>query len=435
MTTLTGDQSAVAKQFLRFLLTDDKYFCISGTGGVGKTFLMGYLSNEIMHQYEDACALIDETPIYTSVDFTATTNKAAEVLEKSTNKPVSTIHSYLGLKVYDNTANGLQEIRRTSAYRKHRNCILFIDECSMIDTGLFAEILEAMEDSKVVFVGDHAQMAPIEGELSPIYSTVSAENFAQLTQQVRNADSPALMQLCTGLRNTVETGVFENFDEVPGSIEFLNHDQLTNKLNQVFFDPQPNARILCYTNQRVMDYNKFIRNLKGLPTKYVTGEILVAGSSYYNGDLRLNVERQVVVRGHSHKEQCFGKFGPKNKPLMYYELEIEIPFSSGKTQSVKVAANKDHFKECLSFLARSKHWSEYFTLKNAFIDLRNVEASTVYKAQGSTYDEVFIDLGNIGTSRDPEQVARMLFVGASRARNKVYFYGRLPSHLLRKDAA
>ena len=37
-----------------------------------------------------------------------------------------------------------------------------------------------------------------------------------------------------------------------------------------------------------------------------------------------------------------------------------------------------------------------------------------------------MDIGNIGTSFNPQQVARMLFVGASRATTKLYLFGKLP---------
>ncbi len=69
----------------------------------------------------------------------------------------------------------------------------------------------------------------------------------------------------------------------------------------------------------------------------------------------------------------------------------------------------------------------YFKLKNEYPDLRAADASTVYKAQGSTYDTSFIDVGNIGECNRPDVVARMLYVAVSRARKRVVFYGDLPS--------
>jgi ATP-dependent exoDNAse (exonuclease V) alpha subunit len=52
-------------------------------------------------------------------------------------------------------------------------------------------------------------------------------------------------------------------------------------------------------------------------------------------------------------------------------------------------------------------------------------AKTVHKSQGSTHDDVYIDLGNISTCHNPNQAARMLYVAFSRARNRVFLFGQL----------
>src|SRR5690606_30664104 len=132
--TLTQGQKEAADAFFEFLMTEDKTFAISGSAGVGKTFLMGYLANDVMKKYEQACRLIEVKPEYSSVVFTATTNKAAEVLEQSLGKPVQTIHSYLGLKVKEDYRTGKTKLEKTSNYRIRSQMIVFIDECSMIDS-------------------------------------------------------------------------------------------------------------------------------------------------------------------------------------------------------------------------------------------------------------------------------------------------------------
>jgi hypothetical protein len=45
---------------------------------------------------------------------------------------------------------------------------------------------------------------------------------------------------------------------------------------------------------------------------------------------------------------------------------------------------------------------------------------------------VFLDLGNIGKCTDDDQVARMLYVGASRATTRLVLYGQLPARFARK---
>ncbi len=59
-------------------------------------------------------------------------------------------------------------------------------------------------------------------------------------------------------------------------------------------------------------------------------------------------------------------------------------------------------------------------------DLRPGYASTVHKAQGASVDDVYIDLSDVGTNGNSEEVARLLYVAISRARKNVYLYGNLP---------
>ena len=64
-----------------------------------------------------------------------------------------------------------------------------------------------------------------------------------------------------------------------------------------------------------------------------------------------------------------------------------------------------------------------YMIENHYVDLRLAYASTVNKAQGSTYDNVYIDLNDIGKCYDKDQVRRMLYVALSRARHKAVFTG------------
>lgn len=64
-------------------------------------------------------------------------------------------------------------------------------------------------------------------------------------------------------------------------------------------------------------------------------------------------------------------------------------------------------------------------MESRWIDLRAAYACTINKAQGSTYDKVFIDLDDIRRCNSGNQIARMLYVAVSRARHQVIFTGDL----------
>lgn len=57
-----------------------------------------------------------------------------------------------------------------------------------------------------------------------------------------------------------------------------------------------------------------------------------------------------------------------------------------------------------------------------FLDLRHSYACTVHKAQGSTYDTVYVDLDDLYKAiRNKDMYNRLLYVAVSRAAKKVVF--------------
>jgi predicted ATPase len=428
--TLTQGQKEAADAFLEFLLTDAKTFAISGSAGTGKTFLMTYLSDKVMKLYEQACNLVDITPDLTQCVFTATTNKAAEVLEQGLKKQVTTIHSLLGLKVTENYRTGKTEIQKTQNWRTRSGHIVFIDECSMIDKTLYAIIMESFPNSKIVFVGDAAQMAPVGESQSVLYDHLDPNHHVTLTEPVRNAGQPALVALCSQLRETVETGIFKPIEEVPGAIEYLDAQDMQAGLHHYFTDLDPACRVLCYTNEQVQSYNEFIREeVRHLPVEPTVGDVMVVAQAFSRGNLMLSVERELQVYAVGEIEENT-KFQDWGVTIPFRNLQVGAPGMSNANldflAEIPVAVYPEQVNRLVKATAKQKDWATYFEAKGAFADLRDKSACTVYKAQGSTYDAVFVDLTNIGASYDPEQVARMLFVACSRARSNVYLYGQLP---------
>ena len=53
-------------------------------------------------------------------------------------------------------------------------------------------------------------------------------------------------------------------------------------------------------------------------------------------------------------------------------------------------------------------------------------ASTTHKAQGSTYDEVIVDLADIGKCTQTDMAARLQYVALTRPKNRLYIRGELP---------
>lgn len=429
---LNQGQQAAADGFFSFLFDESqKEFIISGPAGVGKTFTMAHMIDQVMPRYLEMCQLMGVEPAYDDVVMCATTNKAAEVLAQATRRPTSTIHSFLCLKPTNDFSDGSKSLQRRRDWKVHTRKIIFIDECSMIDTDLWQAINDATLKCKIVYVGDHNQLAPVRESLSPIYRQHSP--FFELTQPMRNADQPALMVICQQLRETVETGTFRPIQLVPGVIDYLDDADMQLGMEMVFKQPDNFSRILAYTNKRVMDYNDHIRWVRALPTAFQPGEFLVNNSAIQLKEAMLSVEAGVEVLKHHGSSMIYiDRVKDQGGNEIKIELEVnhyDLQASScgQRFMDVMVPADRDHFNELVRYYGRQKIWERHFFLKERFADLRPRDAATVHKAQGSTYESVFIDLANISTCHQPDQVARMLYVAFSRARTRVYLYGELAS--------
>jgi hypothetical protein len=93
--------------------------------------------------------------------------------------------------------------------------------------------------------------------------------------------------------------------------------------------------------------------------------------------------------------------------------------------NVPVPCDRAHFGALVEYYRKAKQWGKYYELRNNYPDLRQFDAATVHKSQGSTYDTVFIDLANISSCHQPNAVARMLYVAFSRPRSRIFLYGNL----------
>lgn len=415
-----GQQNA-ADEFLQFLFTDELEFDIRGPGGVGKTFLMRHLIDVVIPNYFEQCQLMNIEPRFENVEMTATTNKAAEVLSESIRRPVGTIHSFLCLKVKNDYKTGEVKLTRRNDWQPKEKTIFFIDEGSMIDSGLYYQIHAAAGPGcKIVYVGDHCQLPPVQERISPIYKNNIRK--ATLTENVRAADQPALLAVCDQLRSTTQSLDFQPIQIVSGVIDYVDDDGLKAELDQRFAQQNMDDRILCYTNEKVRLFNDYIRGLRNLPAQVTQGEILVNTTAYITRDVTLPVEAEVEVLSTGKTEEIEFADGCK---LLVRNINIGRPNQRGQGMPIKVAEDPEYFHELKKYFAREKNWADYFALSERYPDLRPRDASTVYKAQGSTYDTVIIDLDDISTCNNPKQVAHMLYVALSRPRTRAVLYGEL----------
>jgi len=96
---------------------------------------------------------------------------------------------------------------------------------------------------------------------------------------------------------------------------------------------------------------------------------------------------------------------------------LYIPVDEGKLSLL--LNSRAALASTLTGKARKKAWSSFWELKNTFQSVRYAYALTAHRAQGSTYDNVFVDMADITANKDKREAYRALYVACTRARTAV----------------
>lgn len=408
--TLTAGQQNAYEAFAAFV-TDptQKVLVIEGYSGTGKSTLVKTLIQRLPNLMEVA-RLLQPSLIERTVVLTATTNKACEALTELSGMTVSTIHSFLELRVETN-----YKTMKTKLLPRNQNVkedyLILIDEASYIDGELLDYVFKRTKDCKIVFIGDPAQLLTVGCYKAPVFC--AKFNTAQLKEVMRHGGP--ILDMATAFRGTVETGHWPNFKPDGEVIKYLERDQFENEIIKEFTRPDwkhNDSKVLAWTNKCVIRYNHAISDhVTGTPEFQVGDYGVVNRFMNMNGGLSLKTDETVMITQIGPDSEEHGVLGN------YLELNARIHVFMPKNPALKKAAIKEaHDRENYGLVAY---------MDNNWIDLRAAYASTINKAQGSTYKKVFLDLDDIKRCNSGDQIARMMYVGVSRASEQVFLTGDL----------
>ena len=426
-----ADQAQFFVDFLKFLLDPlQKEYRLTGAGGTGKTASMMEVINVVFPKYQKACDMLGISAIYETVSLTATTNKAAEVLSDQTGLPCQTIHSLLGLKVTVNSGSRDSKLTLKRDAEFVYNRLIVVDEASMLCPDGKQFVTDRTVNCKILYVGDSYQLQPVNFNYSPVYSGPGLTS--ELTISERNKFSPDLQALCAQLRQTIQeleagkTDAFRDIQTVPGVIDWLTDDQMEQEFGAVFSQPPGSLpedhRIIGYRNARVREYNDYARQLRGLPSYFVEGEVLVNNRVVELPGVTIQTDKTVTLTN----------VEPVREISLPYDCKLMVQKATltwrGGQHVLDVPIDGEHLNECIKYIgkrcAEIKNFSDYHRVKAIYPDLRQNDALTGHKSQGSSYDIVFIDATDLSKCHQPETFIRLLYVGVSRARKRVVFYGQ-----------
>lgn len=439
-------------------------FTLSGYAGTGKTYIMRHLITYLIRE---------------KVVITAPTHKALRVLEHSSGKHGMTIQSLCGLRpnidVEDYDIENPQ-FKPIGEPKMHEYRLVIIDECSMINPGLFKLLVHTANicHTKILFLGDELQIPYVAKDnsdpnrMSPAFTNVDA--YFRLTQIVRQEAGNPLLELFGIIRSDLinDTRNFYQYillnrkeiNDKGQGYTILNKLDFRTKVVEMFasdnFSKDLNyVRLIAYTNECVQFWNGYVRQeVLNNPTSMITKDDMFTAYrtvfDEYKSPIIINSEDYVVETMRYYVSEnglgCYcitlrsaidNKVTPMFKIIDYWDEDNMEKFGH--------LLNAVHYK-ALTGTDRSR-WFRYFRFKDIHLlmtDFRLNKSNknrlvakdidygygiTAHKSQGSTFKNVCIDLDDIiyartrwGTRvrREPNEALKLLYVAMSRASHHAY---------------
>ena len=409
-TTFTDDQEAAYDTVYDRLARGERYTGLRGYAGTGKTYLVSRLVEQLV---EEDC----------TVTVCAPTHKAVQVLSQQLSglgdAPVDmqTLHSFLGLRL-EPAGDGEYELVHDDGC-DFTEGIVIVDEASMIGREEWQHIEETSGFVQWLFVGDPAQLPPVNEDPSPALD-VPGPTLETIHRQA--ADNP-ILELATQIR-TGEAGRFEStFEDGKGVAVTHNRREFLDSIlrafdTEAFAEDATHARVLAYRNKTVRRYNREIRATRyGTDApRFVEKEWLVATETWFHeGVPRLTNSEEVRV-----KKASVDLFEADDQSeWKTWKLKVRTP-GRGLTRTAHVL-HEDEFERYENALNKRREaakedgakWNRYYELRERFARVDYAYASTVHKAQGSTFDTVFVDHRDLQACRGAERQA-LLYVAVTR---------------------
>ena len=172
----------------------ENVLCLTGGPGTGKTYTVA----QIVKRFKGKGCVC------------APTGKAVSLLREKLDVEVGTLHRMLGVKSGKDLLFGSGEL----------DCeMVIVDECSMIDVGMWARLLRSLKTgTRVILVGDHDQLPPVEagtvfGELCR-YMKERGEGYIHLEECMRS-DQAEILEMAAKVRR----GEMVEYEELGADVE------------------------------------------------------------------------------------------------------------------------------------------------------------------------------------------------------------------------
>lgn len=419
MITLNGEQREAVDEMLEFAEGEEPFFMLEGRAGTGKSTSAQTFCRETRK----------------SVVMTAPTNKATKVLKQMCETelhgmvPTRTVYSLLGLRM-DNSGEvkkvrAAEDYNQASAYE-----VVIVDEGSMANEGLMYHIERTArtEGVKFLFMADRTQLPPVGEGMSQVFDI----NYRRELTHVERHDNQ-ILTLATHMRECILHGVALNLassNDDKGGVYLLNYKKLRAKAVDAFtgdsYKQDPGSiKVIAWRNDTVAMYNGMIREA-------MYGTKLAAEAPFQPGERVVVCQPIMSVDGKetlmtTDEEGTVFSIDVQQHPLYSeltcYRVEVQPELEAQMLVTCWVIheSSDRSYKRLLNELStRAKTggggWPSFWKAKESIHDVRPSHAITAHRAQGSTYESVFVDAADILLNPNYLESLQALNVACTRPR-------------------
>ena len=454
----TSGQRELMCKFEKFLNNDKtNVFQLTGGAGTGKTYCLSYFLEKHKYDY--------------NIITTAPTHKAVQILKnnfKDNKMKTCTIHKLLGYRmVYDKNGENSSEydFSKFGTYiNSEKKTILVIDEISMIGDVLLnsIKILQKQYVCKLILTGDDCQLPAMEKKIidnkkityPKISEIFNYYDVAFNLTEIKRTDKKILLETYQIFRDYV---LFQDYDiflkrlnelkKIKNvNVKFVNYtEKFERYITRSYKDLSTTTNVIVASKQKVKDYNKSILteiyphltcewniNQPFYFTDYYKHSTF---STFYTsttglvlGVCKKNIYCDYFKNHFDVIELMLGIFDEHNN--INRKIKVNVFDSKFLKQNDKIILDfkvnlKNKMREYNSKKRITDEWHEFYQNTNHVnCPIAFSYCITAYKSQGSTYDNVFVDMENILLCRrdSPLQLCRELYTAVSRTKTNLVIF-------------
>lgn len=390
-----------------FLSNKSRCLKLIGYAGTGKTTLLKELKRMLPEKQTVWCAQ---------------THTAKQVLNDKLGEctNISTIASVLGLS--PKTINGkklfvpgrksiINKIYETN--KSLDKIYLIIDESSMINKDSLKFFIDSKAD-KILFVGDDAQIPPINEVVSPIFTSEYDFPEYRLNTIFRQGEGSPIIGFASDIRlgigNTSASHGIETWDFSSESII-------------KFFDENPKGKALCFTHPIKDKVNKIIlMHYFGHDDPFTKGANLMLESPINSkNDFTAPKNGETVTITNVYYDELFLGFKVKSLELNgKYNVFIPVDENERKTIERESEKLEKEYKDSKTSEYRKGEINNTIDIiSNKIVFASCGYAMTLHKSQGQTIENVLLVLEDYSAFKNKNTHIQMIYTGVTRASKKI----------------